>query len=106
MIEPTLACAAKRNARRQGGFALMAAIFLLVILSVAGGVALRISSMQLAGLGTGCAVTILFNLMPALQWQGIHPGIWGLLANVPVQVVVSLLTPAMDESHVNQFVVQ
>ena len=60
----------------------------------------------LAGLGTGCAVTILFNLMPALQWQGIHPGIWGLLVNVPVQVVVSLLTPAMDESHVNQFVVQ
>ncbi len=60
----------------------------------------------LAGLGAGCAVTILFNLMPSLQWQGIHPGIWGLLVNVPVQVVVSLLTPAMDENHVNKFVVQ
>jgi SSS family solute:Na+ symporter len=60
----------------------------------------------LAGLGAGCAVTILFNLVPSLQWQGIHPGIFGLLANVPVQVIVSLVTPAMDEDHVNQFVVQ
>jgi SSS family solute:Na+ symporter len=60
----------------------------------------------IAGLVIGCAVTILFNLVPSLQWQGIHPGIWGLLANVPVQVAVSLLTPPMDEAHVDQFVVQ
>ena len=43
---------------------------------------------------------------PVLQWQQIHPGIFGVLANVLVLVVVSLATRPMDEDHVAQFVVQ
>ena len=59
----------------------------------------------LAGLAAGSIVTVIWNLVPALQWQGIHPGIWGLAVNVPVLILVSLLTPPMDEAHVEQFVV-
>ncbi len=58
-----------------------------------------------AGLLAGCSVVILFNQVPALQWQGIHPGIWGLAANFLMLVAVSLATPPMDEEHVAQFVV-
>ena len=59
----------------------------------------------LAGLAAGCLVTILWNLQPELQWQEIHPGVWGLVANVLTMVAVSLSTPAMDPEHVRQFVV-
>ncbi|HSF19720.1 MAG TPA: sodium:solute symporter family protein [Vicinamibacteria bacterium] len=57
----------------------------------------------IAGLLTGCAVTILWNLVPTLQWQDIHPGIWGLTAHVVVLIAVSLRTPPMDRDHVRQF---
>jgi SSS family solute:Na+ symporter len=60
----------------------------------------------LAGILAGCAVTIVWNAYPALQWQQIHPGIWGVLANVLVLVAVSLMTRPMDEGHVAQFVVE
>jgi Na+(H+)/acetate symporter ActP len=43
--------------------------------------------------------------MPLLQWQEIHPGVWGVAANVLAMVVVSLATPPMDAEHVAQFVV-
>ena len=59
----------------------------------------------IAGLLAGCVVTIVWNLVPSLQWLGIHPGIWGLLANVPTLVVVSLATPPMDAAHIDEFVV-
>lgn len=59
----------------------------------------------MAGLLAGCFVTVLWNVFPALQWQQIHPGIWGVLANVAVLVVVSLATRPMDKAHVAQFVV-
>ena len=59
----------------------------------------------LAGLGAGCLVTVLWNLIPELQWQQIHPGVWGLAANIPTLVAVSLATRPMDQEHVRQFVV-
>jgi SSS family solute:Na+ symporter len=59
----------------------------------------------LAGLLAGFAVTVVWNLVPSLQWQGIHPGIYGVLANVVVLVGVSLATAPMDEEHVARFVV-
>jgi SSS family solute:Na+ symporter len=60
----------------------------------------------LAGLAAGCLVTIAWNLFPDLQWQEIHPGLWGLVANVSTMVAVSLMTPPMDPEHVRQFVVE
>jgi len=58
----------------------------------------------LSGLAAGCMVTIVWNLVPELQWQGIHPGIFGVLANVFFLVTVSVLTRPMDPEHVAQFV--
>ena len=59
----------------------------------------------LSGLGAGCATVVLFEYVPVLQWQQIHPGIFGVVANVVVLVAVSLATSPMDEDHVAQFVV-
>ena len=59
----------------------------------------------LAGLAAGCAAVVLFNIRPDLQWQQIHPGIWGLAANTVVTVLVSLGTPPMDPEHVREYVV-
>jgi SSS family solute:Na+ symporter len=58
----------------------------------------------IGGLATGCVVTFVWNLVPAWQWQLVHPGIWGLVANVVVLVVGSLATPPMDRAHVETFV--
>ena len=60
----------------------------------------------LAGLAAGCLVTILWNLYPQLQWQQIHPGVWGLAANLVVLVTISLLTAPMDPDHVRDYVVE
>ena len=60
----------------------------------------------LAGLSAGFVTVIVWNLWPALQWQGVHPGVWGLLANVPSLLVVSWATQPMSEEHVSQFVVE
>lgn len=59
-----------------------------------------------AGLLAGCLVTVIWQLNPELAWQKIHPGIWGLVANGITMVVVSLLTPPLDERHVSRFVVE
>ncbi len=58
----------------------------------------------LAGLLAGGGVTVLLNLVPALAWGGIHPGIYGVFANVVAMVAVSLATPPGDEEHVAMFV--
>jgi SSS family solute:Na+ symporter len=58
----------------------------------------------IAGLLTGCVVVIVWNLVPSLQWQQIHPGIFGIAAHVLTLIVVSLRTQPMDEEHVRQFV--
>jgi len=60
----------------------------------------------LAGLAAGCAAVVLFNLVPELQWQQIHPGIWGIAANLTVMTVVSCLTRPMDPELVREYVVQ
>jgi SSS family solute:Na+ symporter len=60
----------------------------------------------MAGLAAGCFVTIVWNLYPGLQWQEIHPGVWGLAANLVMLVAVSLTTRPMDTEHVRQFVVE
>ena len=60
----------------------------------------------LAGLLAGAAVAVVWNLVPSLQWQQIHPGIWGVAANVVTLVVVSLATSPPDEEHVRHFVVR
>jgi SSS family solute:Na+ symporter len=58
----------------------------------------------LAGLGAGGLATLVWNLFPALQLGEVHPGIWGLGANVVCLVGVSLLTAPMDREHVQTFV--
>ena len=59
----------------------------------------------LAGLGAGCAVVVLMNLVPELQWQQIHPGIWGVAANVIVTALVSWSSRPMEPAHIRQYVV-
>ncbi|MFW6206538.1 MAG: sodium:solute symporter family protein [Gemmatimonadota bacterium] len=59
----------------------------------------------LAGVVAGGVVTVIWNLEPSLQWQDIHPGIWGVAANAVALVIVSLLTPPMELEHVEEFVV-
>lgn len=56
-----------------------------------------------AGLLAGSLITVLFQFFVTTPF-GIHPGIWGLLANTTLLVVVSLLRPAMDSEHVDKFV--
>ena len=52
----------------------------------------------LAGLVVGIAVNILFAARPELRPLGVHAGLYGLLANVAVLVVVSLASaPATDD---------
>ncbi len=58
----------------------------------------------LAGLLVGSAVTVIWYQFPGLQWQDVHPGIWGVAANTVTLVVVSLLTDPMEEEHVREFV--
>jgi len=60
----------------------------------------------IAGLLVGCAVVIVWTWYPALQWQQVHPGIWGLLANIVTLIAVSLATAPMDAEHVDEFVVR
>ncbi len=58
----------------------------------------------LAGLTAGCLVTLVWNLFPGLQWQDIHPGIWGVAANVLVMVPVSRRTAPPSAEQVEKFV--
>jgi len=58
----------------------------------------------IAGLLVGCAVVVIWNLVPSLQWQQIHPGIWGIAAHLVTLVAVSKLTKPMDDAHVRTFV--
>ena len=57
----------------------------------------------LSGLLAGCLVTLLWNLYPALQWQDIHPGIWGLAANTVTMIGVSAATAAAPEDRIRAF---
>jgi SSS family solute:Na+ symporter len=59
----------------------------------------------IAGLLAGGLTTLLFFFWPALKPIELHDGLFGLIAHVPVLILVSLLTPAQDrvlvESYVN-----
>lgn len=55
------------------------------------------------GLLAGSLITVLFQFFVSTPF-GIHPGIWGLLGNTLLLIVVSLLRPAMDKDHVDKFV--
>ncbi len=56
-----------------------------------------------AGLVTGCLVTAIWNLWPELQWNEIHPGLWGLAAHIVVLFAVSKLTRPIDPVHTGPF---
>ena len=58
----------------------------------------------IAGLLAGGATTLLFFFSPELKPIAMHEGIFGLLANVPVLVLVSLLTPAQDPARVEAYI--
>ncbi|MFQ5538218.1 MAG: sodium:solute symporter [Gemmatimonadota bacterium] len=57
----------------------------------------------IAGLVSGWATAAFFYFNPALKPFGMHEGVLGLLVNVPVLVVVSLLTRAQDPEHTERF---
>mgnify|MGYP002065124186 CR=1 FL=1 len=63
---------------------------------------------QVAGAICGILTGVLFNYAIVLKlipkFAGIHAGLQGLLLNIIVLVVVSLLTQPMDKKHVRQFV--
>jgi len=58
------------------------------------------------GLLTGGGIALLLNVpaFSGLAWGGIHPGIYGVVGNVLVTVLVSLRTAPMDPAHVEPFV--
>lgn len=57
----------------------------------------------LSGLVAGILVTVIWNLFPILQWQEIHPGIFGLLANMTCLVVISYLSHKPSADHLGLF---
>lgn len=57
----------------------------------------------LFGLLTGGGICLLLTLVPELAWGGVHAGIYGVVGNTLVMVVVSLLTPPMKAEHLEQF---
>lgn len=57
----------------------------------------------ISGLVVGSLITLIFNLFPNLQWQGIHPGIWGLAGNAVFLIAASFLTRTADSHHLRQF---
>jgi SSS family solute:Na+ symporter len=57
----------------------------------------------LSGLVAGCVVSLIWLVFPSLQWQQIHPGIFGLIANVFCLIVVSKATRPMDTAYVDTF---
>ena len=75
-------------------FPLMLATFLWPRATAAG---------ALWGLLAGVAVNVAWTLVPSLQWQDIHPGVWGAAVNVAVLTAVSLATTPMDARHVALF---
>ena len=57
-----------------------------------------------AGLLAGSAVSVFFFLNPELKPLGMHEGILGLIAHIPVLLAVSLRGTAQDDDHVEAYV--
>jgi SSS family solute:Na+ symporter len=55
------------------------------------------------GLVAGIVTAEIFFFHPALKPFGMHEGILGLLVQIPVLIVVSLLTPRQTEEHLDDF---
>ena len=56
----------------------------------------------IAGLASGVLVVALFNIV----WPNplfVHAGIWGLLVNLPVFIIVSLFTKPASEETLSKF---
>ncbi len=85
-------------------YGFVAQIFPLLLATFFWGSATRAGA--LSGMAAGCLVTVAWNLYPQLQWQQIHPGIWGLAANAVVMAVVSKFSRPLPSEHVRQFVVE
>lgn len=60
----------------------------------------------LAGLLAGAATTGFFFLQPELRLWELHEGIFGLVANIAVLIIVSLATPPQPTRRVSEFVDQ
>ena len=58
----------------------------------------------IAGLLAGGATALVFFFWPALKPIDLHEGMFGLIAHVPVLILVSLLTPAQDRDRVEAYV--
>ena len=58
----------------------------------------------IAGLLAGGLTTLLFFFWPALKPIDLHDGFYGLITNVPVLILVSLLTPVQDDALVEAYV--
>ena len=58
----------------------------------------------IAGLLAGGLTTLLFFFWPVLKPIDMHEGVFGLIAHVPVLIVVSLLTPVQDRALVETYV--
>ncbi len=58
----------------------------------------------IAGMLAGGAVTLLFFILPTFRPIDLHEGLFGLVAHVPVLVVVSLLTAPQDRERVEAYV--
>lgn len=57
-----------------------------------------------AGLLAGGTTTLLFFFWPALKPIALHEGVFGLIAHVPVLILVSLITPVQDRALVKAYV--
>ena len=56
----------------------------------------------IAGLVAGVAVVVLCNFVWANPFS-IHAGIWGFMANIPVFIMVSILTKPTSETTLKKF---
>ena len=58
----------------------------------------------ISGLLAGSAVSVFFFLHPELKPLGMHEGILGLLAHIPVLLAVSMCSTPQDDEHVDGYV--
>ncbi len=85
-------------------YGFIAQIFPLLLATFFWGGATRAGA--LSGMTAGCLVAVIWNHYPQLQWQQIHPGIWGIAVNSAVMAIVSKFSRPLPAEHVREFVVE